>query len=66
MLREAVEIQQASPSRRKSHELFAEALVWCDVADPVRLWLQYVDLLRSQRDDKRDATYAGLKDQDIN
>eukprot|EP00973_Karenia_brevis_P029158 4022200-Karenia_brevis.AAC.1 len=26
MLREALEIQPASPSRRKSHELFAEAL----------------------------------------
>ena len=65
MLRDAMELHHASPDRRKLHELFAESLVWCDVADPVRLWSQYVDLLRRQRDVNKDATLSGMSDEHI-
>jgi len=65
MLREAVELRHTSRDRQKTHELFAEALVWCDVADPVRLWGQYLALLSEQRDVHRDATYSGFSDQDL-
>ena len=34
-LRDALEYTQAGGSRNKIHELFAEALIWLDVADPV-------------------------------
>ena len=41
MLKDALELH--SGSRTKLHELFAEALVWLDVADPPKLWLDYQD-----------------------
>ena len=65
MLREALELRHTSRDRRKLHELFAEALVWCDVADPLRLWSQYLTLLSEQRDVRKDATYADVSDREL-
>jgi hypothetical protein len=47
------------------HELFAESLVWCDVADPANLWLQYLAILYERRDVRRDTTYGGFSNQDL-
>ena len=52
MLREAVRCA----SRTAAEELFAEALVWLDVADPTRLWRDFLSLLR----DSGDRAYEGL------
>ena len=62
-LRDALEMEHTS--RTKVHELFAEALVWLDVADPTRLWARYQNMLREQRDVRRDATYAGCSNADL-
>ena len=63
MLRDAVEV--VCFSQHKMHELFAEALVWCDVADPVLLWQKYQKLLQEQRDTRCDSTFAGLSDKSL-
>ena len=62
---DALEYTQAGGSRNNIHELFAEALIWLDVADPVGLWWAYLGMLRQQREDKRDASYAGFTDEDL-
>jgi len=63
MLRDALDLECIS--RRKLHELFAEALVWCDVADSASAWHRYQLLLQEQRDAQRDATLAGISDQSL-
>ena len=63
MLRDAVEM--VCLSHQKMHELFAEALVWCDVADPVPFWQKYQKLLQEQRDARCDSTFAGFSDQGL-
>jgi hypothetical protein len=63
MLRDAVEI--VCISHRKMHELFAESLVWCDVADPALFWEKYQKLLQEQRDIRCDSTFAGLSNRSL-
>ena len=64
-LRDALEYTQTGGSTSKIHEFFAVALIELDVADPVCLWQTYLGMLRQQKEDKRDASYAGITDEEL-
>ena len=64
-LRDAPEYTQTGGNRNKIHELFAEDLILLVVADPARMWTRHLGMLRQQRDDKRDASFAEVTDEDL-
>ena len=62
-VRDALENQVAS--RQKLHELFAESLIWLEVADPPRLWRTYMEMMQAQRDERDDEKYSGMSNADL-